>query len=221
MVGWVGACILPSPSRSRGGSRRGQASAGSPSPQTSMIGGLLSVLLAVATCKEVDAALLGGPSLRVFSRSTQHSPLPAELPLRWRGGGHLRGHRSAHELIAASAAAGDGVGSGEGWTSKAIAYTYVAYALGFALLLLRTLKKFPLIPPSPNSLDWCRQWLWTTVADYYGAALALCGVILATERRPYNFAWAAGCLFLGTPVCCFYAAFRLLRHGTLQLAQRG
>ena len=42
---------------------------------------------------------------------------------------------------------------------------YVAYAIGFAGLLMKTLRAYPLIPPSVNSLMWCRAWLWTTVID--------------------------------------------------------
>jgi len=97
---------------------------------------------------------------------------------------------------------------------------YSLIALGFTALLLRTLKSFPLIPPSPSSLLWCRSWLWTTVADYYGAALALSGIIISTDPNWRGFAWAAGCLLLGTPICCMYVASRLLRHGTLRLAYK-
>lgn len=174
---------------------------------------LLAALLASVATHEVDAALLGrakGPIIHPHGRVAP--PLAGRaLPSRLRGTG-----RSAQDLIAAAA---DEVVAGGKWrASTSAACGYITYALGFALLLLKTLRAFPLVPPSPNSLEWCRSWLWTTVADYYGAALAICGVILSTERPPYSFAWAAGCLFLGTPVCCFYAAFRLLRHGSLRLA---
>ena len=102
---------------------------------------------------------------------------------------------------------------------RAAIYGYSLYALGFTLLLIKTLKAFPLIPPSPNSLLWCRGWLWTTIVDYYGAALALCGVILSSEPKLLvGAAWCAGCLFLGTPFCCLYVATRLIRRGTLRLA---
>jgi len=98
------------------------------------------------------------------------------------------------------------------------AAAFSLYAIGFTVLLTRTLMSFPLIPPSPNSLAWCRSWLITTVVDYYGAALALCGIIVASEtNRVVGIAWSAGCLFLGTPFCCLYVATRLLRHGTLRL----
>ena len=95
---------------------------------------------------------------------------------------------------------------------------YNAYAAGFTLLLVRTLMKFPLVPPAPSSLAWNSAWLVTTVVDYYGAALALCGVIVASESRRDGILWSLGCLLLGTPFCCFYVATRLLRKGTLRLS---
>uniref|UniRef100_A0A7S2BJE2 DUF2834 domain-containing protein n=1 Tax=Haptolina brevifila TaxID=156173 RepID=A0A7S2BJE2_9EUKA len=98
---------------------------------------------------------------------------------------------------------------------------YSLYALGFTALLLKTLTAFPLIPPSPGSSAWCRGWLWTTIVDYYGAALALCGIIISTEpERWRGIAWSAACLFLGTPFCCLYVAQRLYRQGSLRLVAR-
>ena len=95
---------------------------------------------------------------------------------------------------------------------------YSTYAAGFTALLIRTLRAFPLVPPEPSSLAWNAAWLFTTVVDYYGAALALCGVILASEKRRAGILWSLGCLLLGTPFCCFYVTSRLLRSGTLRLA---
>jgi hypothetical protein len=104
-------------------------------------------------------------------------------------------------------------------TQRAGALAYFLYALGFAGLLTKTLKAHPLIPPSVNSLLWCRAWLWTTVVDYYGAALSLCGVIIATEdRMAARIGWSCGCLFLGTPFCCLWVGLRLLRGGSLRLS---
>ena len=94
------------------------------------------------------------------------------------------------------------------------------YATGFTVLLVRTLAKFPLIPPSPGSLAWNAAWLWTTIADYYGAALALCGIIVASETRRDGILWSLGVLLLGCPFACFYLISRLLRTGTLSLAQK-
>ena len=95
---------------------------------------------------------------------------------------------------------------------------YTSYAAGFTALLIRTLRAFPLVPPEPSSVAWNAAWLFTTVVDYYGAALALCGIILASEKRRVGILWSLGCLLLGTPFCCFYVTSRLLRNGTLRLA---
>merc|ERR1711924_206317 len=95
---------------------------------------------------------------------------------------------------------------------------FSAYAAGFTALLVRTLMKHPLIPPATESLAWNSAWLITTVVDYYGAALALCGIILASEPRRKGILWSLGCLLLGTPFCCFYVVTRLLRKGTLRLS---
>ena len=104
-----------------------------------------------------------------------------------------------------------------GSPEKAIIF-YRAYAAGFTVLLLRTLRAHPLVPPNPSSLAWNAAWLWTTVVDYYGAALCLVGIILASEKRRPGVLWSLGCLLLGTPFCCFYVCSRLLRTGTLRLS---
>lgn len=128
------------------------------------------------------------------------------------------GVQRSSTLLMASATSG---GANTPAPPMVLVASYALYALGFALLLVKTLKSYPLVPPSPNSLAWCRQWLWTTVADYYGAAFALCGVIIYSEqKRLVGYAWAAGCLFLGTPMCCMYVAMRLLKHGTLKLGSK-
>jgi hypothetical protein len=48
------------------------------------------------------------------------------------------------------------------------------------------------------------------VIDFYGVAIPLAGVIIATEGRP-GFAWAAGVLLQGSPVACAYIAWRLTK----------
>ena len=106
---------------------------------------------------------------------------------------------------------------------KALSAALVAYpliGLSFLALLSLTLWHYPLGPFQLDSLAWCRAWLLTTVADYYGACLCLCGVIVASEPLVPGLLWCAACCFLGTPGCCAYVFGRLLRHGSLQLAQR-
>uniref|UniRef100_A0A7S1J163 Uncharacterized protein n=1 Tax=Eutreptiella gymnastica TaxID=73025 RepID=A0A7S1J163_9EUGL len=77
---------------------------------------------------------------------------------------------------------------------------------------------YPLFPFRLDSLAWATNWLLATCVDYWGAALCLSGVILASERFPAGPIWVAGCLLLGSPVCCLWVLHRLHRHGTLGLA---
>lgn len=95
--------------------------------------------------------------------------------------------------------------------------SYPLIGLSFVALLALTLNSHPLWPPKLHSLPWCRSWLLTTVADYYGACFCLCGIILASEPVMPAVLWCAGCCLLGTPGCCAYVFSRLLRHGSLKL----
>ena len=103
--------------------------------------------------------------------------------------------------------------------SKAVGF-YALYAAAFSFLLVRTLNLHPLFSgPSPSSRAWNAAWLWTTVADYYGVALALCGVVVASEPRRDAALWSAAILLLGCPFACMYVGTRLLRTGSLALAR--
>ena len=106
-------------------------------------------------------------------------------------------------------------------SSVAAASAYLAVGGGFAYLLTLTMIAQPMFPLQPDSVEWCRSWLATTVADYYGAALVVCGVIFASERPPVAVGWSLGCLLLGTPACCAWTISRLLRYGTLRLVGGG
>ena len=147
----------------------------------------------------------GRPVLQAghLSQPSSHAPALAELQ-RLKGGGR----RSALRHISSAKVV----------RNVAVA-TYAAIGLGFAVLLSITLWDQPLFPFRLKSVDWCRSWLVTTVADYYGASLCLCGVIVASEKHWQAALWVSGCCLLGTPVCCAYVISRLLRHHTLQLAQ--
>ena len=59
-----------------------------------------------------------------------------------------------------------------------------------------------------TDLDWTKQWLITTVVDYYGAAICLCVITLLSEPFPNGILWSIGFLLLGSPVCCLYCAYR-------------
>ena len=86
--------------------------------------------------------------------------------------------------------------------------------------LTSTLLAQPLFPFQLENRDWLVARLFMTVGDYYGAALCLCGFIVATEPTASAMAWSLGCLLLGSPVCCAYMLYRLYCHRTLRLFDR-
>jgi len=107
-----------------------------------------------------------------------------------------------------------GGASNAGGGGSRIAVTfYATVGVGFAIQLARTLFKYPMLPFRPDSASWSFAWLITTVFDYYGAALCLCGVILSSEGPLKGVLWSLGCCLLGTPVCCMWVISRLLRGG--------
>lgn len=65
---------------------------------------------------------------------------------------------------------------------------------GFAVLLMRTLRTFPIFPFQPTNAAWSYAWLITTICDYYGAALCLCGIALASEQRMHGILWSLSCM---------------------------
>ena len=94
---------------------------------------------------------------------------------------------------------------------------YLVCGVAFAVLLSVTLVQHPIFPLQTDSVSWCRSWLLTTVCDYYVAALALCGIIAASEPPIHAILWIFATLVLGGPFCSFYAVYRILRHGGLAL----
>mmetsp|Transcript_25414 Transcript_25414/g.58809 ORF Transcript_25414/g.58809 Transcript_25414/m.58809 type:complete len:89 (+) Transcript_25414:165-431(+) len=74
-----------------------------------------------------------------------------------------------------------------------------------------------LTPPPPSFLI---SSLGMTVFDYYGAALCVCAVIVASEHTVPAVAWCLLCLLLGSSFCCLYMAYRLASKGTLALGSR-
>ena len=97
---------------------------------------------------------------------------------------------------------------------------YSSIGVGFAGLVTKTCLKHPLFPFQAESAAWSFSWLVTTVFDYYGAALCLCGVILSTEPPAQGALWSLGVLGLGTPVCAAWMVSRLWRHGAAGLQFR-
>ena len=99
----------------------------------------------------------------------------------------------------------------------AVAAAFALMSLALGTLLVHTQLTQPLLPLSPNSLQWNAHWLNADAADYYGACFCLCGVIACSEPRGQAACWWAGCCLLGAPACCLYVSVRLCRHGSLTL----
>ena len=96
--------------------------------------------------------------------------------------------------------------------SSAIAF-FSALGVICALALMSTLWTQPLFPLQTSNLAWTNAWLKMTVLDYYGAALPLCGIAIASARDSYSgYLWAAGFCLGGSPFCCAYVALRLIAH---------
>jgi len=87
-----------------------------------------------------------------------------------------------------------------------------------AVAISTTLYHYPLFPLQTDSLEWSNTWLLTTVVDFYGACLCLCGVILCTEQSwSAGVGWCVGCCLLGSPVCCIWVLWKVWQGKTLQL----
>jgi hypothetical protein len=54
------------------------------------------------------------------------------------------------------------------------------------------------------------------VVDFYGVAIPLAGIMIATEGK-LGFVWALGVLLLGSAVACAYVAFKLFTKGNITL----
>lgn len=62
-------------------------------------------------------------------------------------------------------------------------------------------------------IQWTKEWLYMAVLDYYGAALCLSAIAIASEGCVFGTFWALGFCVLGSPVCCCYIAHRLWCKG--------
>ena len=54
-------------------------------------------------------------------------------------------------------------------------------------------------------------WRWPSLHVHDG--------VMSVPGAVAGLAWSAGCLFLGTPFCCFYVATRLWKFGSLKLTK--
>ena len=55
--------------------------------------------------------------------------------------------------------------------------------------------------------------MWEAVLDYYGAALPLCGIAVASEPGMSGWLWSLGFCLGGSPFCCAYVVLRLRNFG--------
>ena len=78
-------------------------------------------------------------------------------------------------------------------------------------LLTKTLMDYPLWNWSVDDLAWVQAWLKMTVIDYYGAALVLSGIAILDEGPCEGLLWSLGFCILGSPVCCVYMVYRILK----------
>ena len=90
---------------------------------------------------------------------------------------------------------------------------YALLGVACAVKLTSTLSAQPLFAFATDDIEWVRAWLWMTVADYYGAALPLCGIAIASQPGLEGWLWAVGFCLLGSPVCCAYVVLRLKNYG--------
>ena len=90
--------------------------------------------------------------------------------------------------------------------------------IGCFLFLSLTLMHQPLFPFQMDNLKWAKAWLIMTVVDYYGAAVPLCALVLASENsRIVAGAWIVAILLLGSPFACAWMIWRLFLHQTLRM----
>ena len=136
--------------------------------------------------------------------SSMVQPSLVELQRLKGGGAAIRGPESQQQRSLGFAAA---------------AAFYPLLGAGLAAMLGLSNWQQPIWTPHWESLSWCRSWLLAVLANYYGACVCLCGIILSSETPLCGVLWCTGCCLVGTPMCCAYLASRLLRHGTLCLAR--
>lgn len=104
----------------------------------------------------------------------------------------------------------------ERWRICTIAL-YSTLAVSFFGLTAYACYHQPLFPFQLDSLEWCRFWLGTTVADYYLVVASLSSIILATENWTLGILWVLGICLLGSPFACFYIVYRIVKGSTLKI----
>lgn len=93
----------------------------------------------------------------------------------------------------------------------AIIVFYTALFLFILVSLGWTLYSYPLFPLQTDSLEWSNTWLLTTVIDFYGSTICLCGIIIASSNSWISgMLWTVGCCLLGSPVCCLWILYQIV-----------
>ena len=153
---------------------------------------------------EQGPPLLEQPRMHAAPRAAPHAPML-----------ELRRHRGGASAVAVS------------WRElqrrprliAAVGF-YVAVLVGFGWVFAGTWQSHAFFPMRPNSLRWSQAWLLAALANHLGAALCVCGVIVATERPWPAALWSLGCCLLGTPICAAYFITHLMRYGSAALRLR-
>ncbi len=60
-------------------------------------------------------------------------------------------------------------------------YILLIATIIFSIRLIWNLFRFPLFPFQPENLDWCKEWLITTVGDFYCQYLAFIVLIFTYQ----------------------------------------
>ena len=79
----------------------------------------------------------------------------------------------------------------------------------FAVTLYDTCMQQPLFPFQPNSNEWTKIWLFTTVGDFYVLSACLSTIILCSEPLLKGVLWVILINCLGSPFACLYLILKL------------
>ena len=95
------------------------------------------------------------------------------------------------------------------FSPESIAIKFISCAGIFVLVYLcLTLYSYPLFPFQMTDIDWTREWLIMTIVDYYGAVIALSGIVALNETPLVATLWIMSFCLLGSPFCCSYVVYR-------------
>ena len=87
----------------------------------------------------------------------------------------------------------------------------------FAVTLYDTCMQQPLFPFQPNSNEWTKIWLFTTVGDFYVLSACLSTIILCSGPLLKGVLWVILINCLGSPFACLYLILKLNQTNNLSL----